>query len=154
MSPSELELFNFLSFFQRSRYLLSAQQASEYAESFFPNRFDLWNGKGDAYRHAMWNALGVKRLGEELMEQLATLHEDQEPWYDFEYKEVEMDLFNNQVGRSIGLNMAENEITWLLVQQALEAGELRYLNPRGSIINGHFDDAAANANSNLIPTNQ
>lgn len=52
----------------------------------------------------------------------------------------EMDLFNNEVGRNIGLNFSfsdSNELIEFFVLEALNNGELKYIN----------DD-------NLIPTNQ
>lgn len=51
-----------------------------------------------------------------------------------------MDLFNNEVGRNIGLNFSfsdSNELIEFFVLEALNNGELKYIN----------DD-------NLIPTNQ
>lgn len=68
MSESELALFNSLSYKQRYNYLLLAYQASEKSRSLYPSNMDQWNGIGDAYRHAQWNALGAKRLGLELIE--------------------------------------------------------------------------------------
>lgn len=102
-----------------------------------------YNGLGDAYRHALWNALATVKLGEILTEQLTSAHENRAPDYPFEYKEVEMDLFNNQIGSEIG-----SESSFMLIGKvkfAIENGDLRYLsntNPR------------ATENSILTPTNQ
>ena len=60
----------------------------------------LHNGKGDAFRHAYWNALMVKAYGEVLAKEFADAHEKnpKQP-----AKEKTMDLHNNSVGRSIGM---------------------------------------------------
>lgn len=60
----------------------------------------LHNGKGDAFRHAYWNALMVKANGEVLAKEFADAHEKnpKQP-----AKEKTMDLHNNSVGRSIGM---------------------------------------------------
>lgn len=81
-----------------------------------------------------------------MTEQLTSAHEDRSPEYSYEYKEVEMDLFNNNIGREIG-----NQSTIILMMKvkfALENGDLRYLNNLNPINN------EATSNSQLIPTAQ
>jgi hypothetical protein len=98
------------------------------------------------------NALGARRLGDTLMEDLATAHEDKDPdWYEYRYKENEMDLFNNEVGR--GMSTQSGKL-WEVVKSTLEAGDLRYLHPRGFTIDGEFRSPAANEFSELTPTDQ
>lgn len=150
MSVSGLLIFDSLSYFNQMNYLYSAYQASERSKTLYPSWLEQWNGKGDAYRHALWNALGAKRLGNTLMEELATAHEDKLPSYEYSYKEDEMDLFNNEVGR--GLSNESGKL-WQAVKSAIESGDLRYLHPRGFIIGGEFLPPAANDASALIPTN-
>ena len=50
MSVKEKEIFDGLSNYQKTQYLMSAQQAWNYAELYYQNSF--YNGKGDAIRHA------------------------------------------------------------------------------------------------------
>jgi hypothetical protein len=151
MSESELALFDSMSYLNQLRYLYSAYQAESRASSLYPGIDNLRNGLGDAYRHALWNALGAKRLGNTVMEQLATAHEDIEPDYEYRFKEQEMDLFNNDVGRSLSNQSGK---LWQVVKSSLEAGDLRYLHPRGLIIDGVYFSFLANEQSELIPTNQ
>ncbi|WP_019039695.1 DUF6973 domain-containing protein [Psychroflexus tropicus] len=143
MSQTELSIFNDLSRFQQLDYLHSAYLAFFYAEIYFEDTpMVQYNGKGDAYRHALWNALGAAKLGESLMEQLASAHEEKPFEYPYHYKEKEMDLFNNQVGRNIG-----NQSIFMLMMKikfASDRGELRYLS---------HTNPEATSNSQLIPTN-
>jgi len=151
MSENELALFDSISYLNQLRYLYSAYQAVERSKSLYPTWLEQWNGIGDAFRHAYWNALGARRLGDSLMEDLATAHEDKPPSYEYKYKENDMDLFNNNEGRSLS---SESGKLWQVVKSALEAGDLRYLHPRGFTIEGVFNPPAANEQSQLIPTNQ
>lgn len=83
----------------------------------------LHNGEGDAFRHAYWNALMTSRVGPEFAEALATAHEtgSTNP-----ANEVQMDLFNNAVGRQIALEHpgATDEELKGFVMEALRAGRL------------------------------
>jgi hypothetical protein len=144
MSSTERALFEGLSRFKQLDYLHSGYLAQEYALIYFEETTMVqYNGLGDAYRHALWNALGAAKLGQALIKQLTDAHEDKPFEYPQQYKEKNMDLFNNQVGRNIG-----SESSFMLMMKikfSLQRGELRYLsntNPR------------ATTNSQLIPTNQ
>lgn len=150
MSASELAIFDSLSWAQQYKYLLSAYNATKMANNLYPASTQ-HNGLGDAYRHAFWNALSTIRLGETLTEQLTTAHEDKPSTYPYNYKEDQMDLFNNQVGRQLVNNAG---LLWQIVKTALENGELRYLKPLGLTINGTYYLYLANASSVLTPTNQ
>ncbi len=59
-----------------------------------------WNNKYDAMRHAYWNAVMTRALGEERAEVWATAHEWGIPPTD---PERCMDMFNNAVGRGVGV---------------------------------------------------
>lgn len=98
MSVSEKQIFESMSRFNQLGYLANAQKATWKSEELFLN--SQRNGKGDAFRHAYWNALNVILLGDNLAESLASAHEDQPADYPYSYKETQMDLFNNEVGRS------------------------------------------------------
>ncbi|WP_334113963.1 DUF6973 domain-containing protein [Paucihalobacter sp.] len=143
MAVQEREIYNGLNLNQKKHYLMSAQQATHFTQIYYPE--SLWNGKGDAFRHGLWNALATTRLGIDLTQQLTTAHESDslDPNYDNHFKEKEMDLFNNEIG-SLHSN---NLVNIMLIN--MEQGTLRYLN---NLTNGS-SGMATNA-STLIPTNQ
>ena len=81
----------------------SFKQAADKARKEAKKRYSgpgLHNGKGDAFRHAYWNALMVKADGEVLAKEFADAHEKNP---NQPAKEKAMDLHNNSVGRSIGM---------------------------------------------------
>ena len=125
---------------------INALQARNNAEKAFqaaqnsglPNPGD---GLQDAFRHAYWNALNTRDIGVDNAEQIATLHEKgftnpandpNSPEYD--PVAIEMDLFNNRIGRMIGSQYpnATDEQLAALVMQALANGELRVIINIGS----------------------
>jgi hypothetical protein len=146
MSASEKAIFDSMSNFNQLGYLFNAQKATWRAEDLFP--YPRYNDKGDAFRHAYWNGLNVILLGQNLAESLTTAHEDQPSEYTYSYKEKQMDLFNNEVGRnrynfiSDGFSSLEESIL-----HAINTGQLRYLNNLDSYYQ-------ATSDSQLIPTNQ
>jgi hypothetical protein len=81
------------------------------------------DGRGDAFRHAYWNAMLTERFGAEWTEKYTTAHEglpDNPP-------ETEaMDLHNNQVGRDIALRYpgATDKQLQTLVRLAIERGDM------------------------------
>ena len=149
MSISENQLYESMSRVKQLSYLANAQFAIWKVEEFFPDGKDQYNGKGDAFRHAYWNAANVNDLGYTLTESLTTAHEDKPPSYAYSHKEKQMDLFNNQVGRDRwnwpldGYNSLEETIL-----DAINSGTLRCLN------NLNLMDNSATNLSQLIPTNQ
>lgn len=94
------------------------------------------DGKADAFRHGFWNALGTVEFGSDLMKILADAHEKGEVGIS-----VDMDLFNNNIGRIIGTGLdpffESDEVVEQAILDAMALGELVY------IVNG-----------SLIPTNQ
>lgn len=147
MSDAEEAIFNSLSILQKEGYLRAATQAYIYAESHFPK--PVRNRKGDAFKHTFWNALSTVYIGETLTEQLTTAHEDinYDPNYPNHYKETQMDLHNNAQGRQIAYGAGR---LYQLVQEALDGGDLRYLN--NLELSGGFWKATDI--SQLTPTNQ
>ncbi|MHA7844621.1 MAG: DUF6973 domain-containing protein, partial [Winogradskyella sp.] len=147
MSPAEVSLFNDLSQLRKKAYLMAAVQSYIYAETHFPK--PVRNRKGDAFKHAFWNALSTVYKGEGLTSQLTTAHENIEydPDYPNHYKETQMDLHNNAKGRQIAYGAGK---LYQLVHEAMNNGDLRYLN------NLVYQDGFWNAtnSSQLIPTNQ
>lgn len=147
MSEAERTIFDTLNSVTKALYLKAATQAYIYAETHFPR--PVRNRLGDAFKHTFWNALSTVYIGEALTKQLTTAHENIEynPNYSNHFKETQMDLFNNSRGRQIAYGSGR---LYQLVQQALDNGELRYLN------NLIFQDGFWNAtnDSQLTPTNQ
>jgi hypothetical protein len=132
MSNEEIAIYNTLSPAQKVDYLAAAKKALDDSRRIFPN--SQLNSNGDAYRHSLWNALGTMSLGESLMSDLTTAHElkpHPDPIYNAGnfYKEIQMDTFNNSVGRRIGSN------SWFFVSSdilnALRTGQLRKLSNLG-----------------------
>lgn len=83
-----------------------------------------WEGNGDAYRHALWNALMSKDLGNDFAYKLSLAHEGLEVGYDFdsESAEVKMDMHNNRFGREYytdrkNLNMSDYDISFNMYYQ-------------------------------------
>ena len=94
-----------------------------------------WQNNGghrDAFRHAYWNALMTQQYGNEWTKAFATAHEG----LPGNYAELEaMDLYNNEVGRSIGAkNMsATPEELAKLVGQSLNQGKLLVIDKNGDL---------------------
>lgn len=149
MSNEEKIIFNEMSRLDQLKYLYNAKTASSLAESLFPN--SLHNGQGDAFRHALFNALNAKVLGISLSTTLADAHElaqGQDPL------EKQMDLFNNQVGRNIFLDLQSRGLSGHFFQAGvifqlnllISDGQLRMISPlssQGDVIPGV---------SQLVPT--
>lgn len=83
-----------------------AEIASERARQLY-SKTSNYNGKGDAFRHAYWNARMVHSVGSENAKIIADNHEYYNPSDNPE--EDKMDYYNNEVGRSIGQNNPLNE---------------------------------------------
>ncbi len=149
MSEREIQIYYNMSLINRFKYLLSGQDASDatQADPRFNYQCAQYNGQGDAVRHAFWNSLLRIRLGKNLAKQLTDAHEDKPAPQDYpEYvKEVEMDLFNNNVGLN---GTANNLITaWHEINAAFRTGQLRYLSNLDS-------RCQATSSSRLVPTNK
>lgn len=153
MAAAEKTIFDTLAWYQKIAYLASAEQAASTASNWYPS--STVNGLGDAFRHAYWNALCVKRLGESLTISLTNAHETayDPTTYEYYWKDRDMDLFNNSVGRSYGTT-SYISLPASIKLYALEAGSLRYLSPLGAYVGPDWVDHAANASSVLKPTNE
>jgi hypothetical protein len=150
MSITEKAIFENQMANRKLWYMVSAKKAFDKANELYPNTTH--NGKGDAFRHALWNGLCALTLAGNLGEQLTTAHENKPSQYTYDYKEKEMDLYNNQKGRQIALisnlrNLTDN------VLQDLNNGYLRYLNNLTQSVDPQLNNLVT-FNSILIPTNQ
>ena len=116
-------------------YLTNAYKAENKALELYPGT--QLNTKADAFRHAYFHAMNTINLGRSLSTQLGDAHEDMQ---GSEPLEVQMDLFNNEVGRTIAekARASGNDYDLAnLVRTALYNGELKYLSPldlNGTII--------------------
>lgn len=147
MSITERAIFDDILPNRKMWYMVSAKKAFDKANELFPpsTNCNPHNGKGDAFRHALWNALCTGFFGADLTEQLTTAHENRPPAYSYNYKENNMDLYNNHKGRIVGgYSNVNNVISNTL--QYLQIGGLRYLNDLDS-------NCFATYSSILIPTN-
>jgi hypothetical protein len=81
------------------------------------------NGKQDAFRHALWNALNARDIGEGDAKKFANAHEATPKQPDEERK---MDLHNNAVGRESGANNPDSSDENMagLILDALDTGKL------------------------------
>lgn len=154
MSQAELAIFEGLNKPQQIKYLASACKASERAEVLFPTNIDLHNGKGDAFRHTLWNALSAMFIGYELTQQLTTAHEDVEFTYPNQWKEKSMDLHNNEKGLLISQYSNVSDVEDIILFELNVMGNLMYLTPVGYEHNGTYHLTWANYSSVLTPTNQ
>ena len=115
-----------------------ATEAGNWAAANYPGA-QLHNGRGDAARHAYWNALMAQELGAATAEEAATAHEHTGLNEGSPHNETVMDMNNNAVGRTLAAPTRAQMQT--NVQQALDAGQLWILdkitNPsrRGLLIN-------------------
>lgn len=130
---------------ERYGYLKSAYEASTLTEDFFKTPCELHNGKGDAFRHTLWNLLSSRRIVSHTTKLLTTAHEDTPPRYAYNRKENDLDLFDNEVGRNLVLSVSSNPAMDVL--NALNDVQLRYLSNQNS-------NCEATCDSELIPTNQ
>ena len=146
MSISEKGIFDNLLSNRKLWYMVSAKKAFDKAKELYPN--STHNGIGDAFRHALWNGLCVLTLSGNLGEQLTTAHENKPSQYPFNYKETEMDLYNNEKGRQIAITSNLTNIVDKILND-LNSGYLRYLNNLDPINNNN-----ATYYSLLIPTDR
>lgn len=83
--------------------LIDGFVAKQAAEERYPD--SLYSGIGDAFRHGFWQALSARHTGEEYAHRFGDAHEADSPNSPLD---AEMDFFNNEVGRGIGVS------TWLV----------------------------------------
>ncbi|SKC85021.1 DUF6443 domain-containing protein [Ohtaekwangia koreensis] len=97
MSAQELSIFDNMTRGQQTAYLVNGNYAKGLAQELF-SESTLFQGNGDAFRHALFSALNSRDLGLDLAKRLGDAHElhrNENPLGR------EMDLYNNQVGRDI-----------------------------------------------------
>ena len=131
---------------------IAAKNAYFSALENYPESTSQWNDEADAYRHAYWNALGVKYLfgyfkdiskSIEVMKEFGDAHESKES----NSLEVSMDLFNNKVGLDVGAKYIENNIRSgdisdnaisELIKECVTTGQLKMIKDGNLIRTGNF----------------
>jgi hypothetical protein len=105
------------------------------------------DGHRDAFRHAYWNALMTQKYGETWTNAFATAHEGVP---GNAANRESMDLYNNEVGRSIGANNrnASPEELANLVEQSLNQGKLVVIDRNGGL---EWSDRVARGQHGLAP---
>lgn len=80
-----------------------ATQASKEAERRY-KKYTLWQGNGDAFRHAYWSALMTKHTTKDFAYKAGYAHEVYKPGtYDkISSLDIKMDIRNNHLGRDYG----------------------------------------------------
>jgi hypothetical protein len=91
---------------------LVARRLADFALSEAQSRYQssLHNGPGDAFRHCLWMALVAYTCGVGFAKALGNAHEqdnlaNHEPW-----RETQMDLWNNRVGRAYAARLGSWDI--------------------------------------------
>ena len=80
-------------------YVYNDAQTALSEAQYYYNSNTLYQGNGDAFRHAYWNALMTKHIGSWMAYLFATAHESTTP----DGIDKTMDLNNNEIGRNIGI---------------------------------------------------
>lgn len=104
-------------------FLLSARSVQNTTREEFSDKKSLGDNDADAFRHALWNYLMTKMMGEKNAKHFADGHENipNNP-----KGSKEMDLFNNAVGRALAKdpkNKNKKDIDVIL--EALKKGQLQ-----------------------------
>lgn len=130
LGPTEQQVYNSNPTYG-NYVLLDAKLALDSAESKYT---DLHNGKGDAYRHGLWQGLSAFHTTKDYAKAFGDAHEN-----DFPGPQIEtiMDLWNNSIGRDIGATKWAIWQVYSGVDDGMRIGSFRYIK-----------------NGNLVPTNQ
>lgn len=100
----------------------AASIAAAEAEKRYPG--SLQDGKGDAFRHAYWNALITSNASAQVAEEFTTIHELSNHTDVTEPVPYAMDMHNNYQGRKIALRTSSAVLLAGAVDQALKDGRL------------------------------
>jgi hypothetical protein len=105
-----------------------AEKATESSQNLY-KAYTLWQGNGDAYRHAYWSALMTKETTENFAWKAGLAHEGLEPGYNFDKQndDTKMDIKNNYSGRMLAqnnLSKSDSDMS-TLVKNLCSSGELK-----------------------------
>ena len=110
----------------------SAKICANKAETFASNRYKkytLYQGNGDACRHAYWSALMTKNIDRDFAYDAGLAHEGLSRSYSFSGLEADakMDVSNNYTGRIIGTSMntaTDNQLAYAVADN-VNGGKLK-----------------------------
>lgn len=107
---------------------LLSQDASEKTNSLY-SEYTLWQGNGDAFRHAYWSALMTKNIDRDYAYDAGLAHEGLQRGYSFDSQpdDTKMDISNNYSGRILGdenSSLSDNQLATLIKNQ-VSAGNLK-----------------------------
>jgi hypothetical protein len=118
---------NLMRYHRRIGTLVGAVRfASDESKRRFPNDPQAPNGKGNAFKHALWSALLTAEIDEKAAKRITDGHED---WPGNPPNEKAMDLHNNETGIAVGgkfRGRARTDVADAVLRE-LRAGKLRYL---------------------------
>ena len=102
LTAEEIDIYS-----KHPRIALFAKNAATDAENAAKSdwkKYTLYQGNGDAFRHAYWSALMTKRISRDWAYTLGLAHEGLKKGYDFSSlnDDVKMDISNNYEGRIEG----------------------------------------------------
>ncbi len=106
----------------------NAQVALDKAVELFGSN-GIHNGKGDAFRHALWNAMNTRDVGFIIAKEFADAHEDDK---ENPVSEKNMDLINNARGRQIARenpNATDDDFIKILLEYINEDNGKLQLSP-------------------------
>ena len=101
--------------------VIDAATATTSAEN---NYQDIWNGKGDAYRHGLWQGLSAFHTGVKYAKAFGDAHEADFPG---SVTQTAMDLNNNAVGRNMGIKKGRTSEIYSAVKQGIASGKFLYI---------------------------
>ncbi|MGW0251372.1 DUF6973 domain-containing protein [Nocardia goodfellowii] len=113
--------------------------ASEEGKTIFenePRAGGVGDGHADAFRHAYWNALMAKEMGQDWAKNFATAHERIDDPNATHASSEAMDLHNNEIGRRIQAENPNASAAELkeLVRKAVLDGRTVVLGPDGKLV--------------------
>jgi hypothetical protein len=112
----------------------SAEVAGGLAEATYPPETQ-WQGKGDAFRHLVWQALLAKKYNSTVADYAGKYHELplgqtlRAAALDQTDEEKAQDLYNNALGREIASKAKSVEDIYLLAKEYVDSGKAKFLTP-------------------------
>jgi hypothetical protein len=122
-----MDAVNLVRYHRRIGTLVGAVRfAQKESKRHFPKDPQWPNGKGNAFKHALWSATLCAEIDEKSAKRITDGHED---WPRNPVNEKTMDLHNNKVGISVGGRLRGRSRTEIAdaVMNELRDGKLRYL---------------------------
>jgi len=122
-----MDIVNLVRYHRRLFVMVDAVRfAHGESKRLFPNDPQAPNGRGNAFKHALWSALLSAEIDERAAKRITDGHED---WPGNPANEKAMDLHNNKIGVAVGDRMRGSARAAIedAVMAELRGGRLRYL---------------------------